>query len=265
MAEIVKAEEYTPLEAAVVYVARELKKYDGKSIITGIGLPVVASLLAKRLYAPRLKINIESGSFDVQLPEIPISLFGPRISYRCSAQLSNLHSLAGTARGDYDIGFIGGAQVDKYGNVNSTVIGDYLGSHKRLAGSGGAVDIGCFTNTIIIMPHRRERIVDFVDYITTPGWRCRKPFSDEIVDRRELGLPGGPLMIVTNLCIMRFDEESKEAYVDTIFPGVSRETVMDNTGFDVDVSRARTGEPIQKNEIEALRREVDPLNIYRLR
>jgi glutaconate CoA-transferase subunit B len=256
--------EYSQLEAAVIFAARELSKHDGKNLIAGIGLPVLVTKLAKELYAPNIKINIESGSFDVLIPEIPVSLFGPRISYRCSAQLSNLHSLAGTGRGDYEIGFIGGAQVDKYGNVNSTVIGNYLGKHKRIAGSGGAVDIGCFTNTIIIVAHHPKKLVEFVDYITTPGWKVRKLFSDELVDREELGLPGGPMMIVTNLCIMKFDDKTKEAYVETIYPGVKEEEIVKMTGFDVDVSRAKVGEEVTKEELETLRK-IDILNIYRTR
>ncbi|WP_202318741.1 CoA-transferase subunit beta [Archaeoglobus neptunius] len=256
--------ECTRLEMAVIFAARELAEHNGKNLIAGIGLPVLVTKLAKEMYAPDLTINIESGSFDVTIPEVPISLFGPRISYRCSAQLSNLHSLAGTGRGDYDIGFIGGAQVDKYGNVNSTVVGEYLGEHKRLAGSGGAVDIGCFTNTIIIIPHDRRKLVEMVDYITTPGWMVRKPFSDELIRREELGLPGGPMMIVTNLCIMKFDKMTKEAYVEKIYPGVSKEEIIQKTGFDVDMSRAKIGEEIKEEEIAALRK-IDPFNVYRTR
>lgn len=254
---------YGAKEGMAIYSARLLKEFDGKSAIIGIGMPVLATLLAKKLYCPNLSASIESGSSDVDIKEIPFSLFGARLTYGCSAQLDNLSVLSAAVRGKVEVGFLGGAQIDCYGNLNSTAIGDYLNTTDRLAGTGGAIDIGCYAKfTITVMAHEKRRLVEKVDYVTTPGWYVKDWPSGEMVPRQQVGLPGGPYAVVTNLGIMKFDQSTKKIYLYNNFPGVSIEKIKENTGFDLDVSRAVEAEPISEYELTVLRTQVDPFNLY---
>lgn len=251
-------------ERMVIHAARLLKPFNGKHALVGIGVPVLAAQVAKKLWCSQMKTTIENGSFDANIPEIPFSLFSARISYSCSAQLDDSLALAGAARGTIDVGFLGAGQLDKYGNINTTQVGSIDNPQKRIAGSGGAVDIGCYCNTIIVAPQSKRDFKDQVDYVTTPGWVVpdnTKP-GRKWVRRETLGLKGGPFAIVTNLGIMRFDDETKIAYLSEYYPGVTIEDILNNTGFDVDVSRAIEAEPITEEELEVLRTQVDPLNLY---
>lgn len=254
----------TAKERMVIHAARLLKPYNGKHALVGIGSPVLASAIAKRLWCPELKTTIENGSFDANIPEIPFSLFGARINYKCSAQLDDSLALAGAIRGTVDVGFLGAGQLDKYGNINTTQVGPIDNPKGRIAGSGGAVDIGAYCNTIIVAAQSKRDFKDQVDYVTTPGWVCPdntqpgRPW----VRRETLGLKGGPFAIVTNLGIMRFDEQTKIAYLAEYYPGVTIEEVLDNTAFDIDVSRATEAEPITEQEVQVMRTQVDPMNLY---
>jgi len=153
--------------------------------------------------------------------------------------------------------FIGGAQIDPYGNVNSTCIfgkGDYLQPTTRFTGSGGANGIATYCNTIIMMQHQKRRFMDHVDYITSCGW------MDGPGGRERAGLPGnrGPQMVVTDLGIMKFDEETKRMYLAYYYPFSSPEMVQENTGFEIDVSRAELMEGPSPEIIRLIREEIDP-------
>ena len=155
------------------------------------------------------------------------------------------------------VAFIGGAQIDPYGNVNSTCIfgkGDYLQPTTRFTGSGGANGIATYCNTIIMMQHQKRRFMDHVDYITTCGW------MDGPGGRERAGLPGnrGPQMVVTDLGIMKFDEETKRMYLAYYYPFSSPEMVQENTGFEIDVSRAELMEGHSPEIILLIREEIDP-------
>jgi len=255
-------------EKMVIYAARQLKPFDSKQALIGIGLPVLASQVAKHLWCSGLKSIIENWSFDAIIAEIPFSLFGGRISYGCSAQLDNGFALSGPKRGRVEIGFLGAAQVDKYGNINTTQIGPIDNPKFRIAGSGGAVDIGCYcAHTFIVCAQSKRTFVNQVDYVTTPGWVAPDNTKGERpwVPRETLGLTGGPAAIITNLGIMKFDEKTKEAYLDEYYPGVTIEQILDNTGFNLDVSRAREADWITGEELTVLRTKVDPLNVYKTR
>lgn len=255
----------TPKEMMAVYGARELKPFADGEVLIGIGMPVVVTILAKNIWCPNLTLIIENGSYDLTLAEIPYSMFGMRITYGCSAQLDNLYALSGMRRGRTDLGFIGGAQVDKYGSVNSTHIGPVSEVKGRLAGSGGAVDIGCYSeHTFIIMQHAKRNFVEKVDYVTTPGWICPDYVNHggALVRREEVGLPGGPYVVISNLGIMKFDQSTGEMYLDKYYPGVTVDDIIENTGFHLDVSRARMAESVTEEELMVLRKRVDPLNLY---
>jgi glutaconate CoA-transferase subunit B len=262
-----KAGDYTAAEAMIVYGARMLAPFDDKIGIIGIGAPLLATHLAKILYCPDMKMIVETGQADADPEEVPISIMDSRLTYGSSWQMGDPEGLFPLVRGEVDFGFIGGAQIDKYGNLNSTFIGtDYNKPHKRLAGTAGAVDIGGFAKaTIITMAHQKRRILEKVDYLTTPGWMVKKWPEGTMVRREEVGLPGGPIAFISSMGIMRFDDETKIMYVDRYFPGVDPKTIKENTGFDIDISRAKEADPIEREELRVLREVADPLNIYRTR
>jgi glutaconate CoA-transferase subunit B len=185
-----KIGEYTPVEAMVINAARFLKNFDGQRGLIGTGLPLVATQLAKMLYSPNMIIFVETGQADAKPEELPISIMDSRLTYGSSWQMGDPEGLFPLSRGEIDFGFIGGAQIDKYGNVNSTFIGgDYNKPAKRLAGTAGAVDIGVFAKTTVtLMAHQKRRVVEKVDYLTTPGWMVKKWPGGELVRREELGM-----------------------------------------------------------------------------
>lgn len=265
--EYAKLGEYTPLEAMTIYGARMLKDFDGKTGLIGIGIPLVATQMAKNLYAPNMNMIVETGQSDANPQEVPLSIMDSRLTYGSSWQMGDPEGLFPLMRGEIDFGFIGGAQIDMYGNLNSTFIGDdYNKPYKRLAGTAGAVDIGGFAKaTIITMAHQKRRVLKKVDYLTTPGWMVKKWPEGTMVRREEIGLPGGPIAFISNLGIMRFDDETKVMYVDKYYQGVTPETIKENTGFDIDISRATEADPLLVEELRVLREEADPLNIYRTR
>jgi glutaconate CoA-transferase subunit B len=262
-----KIGEYTPVEAMVINAARFLKNFDGQRGLIGTGLPLVATQLAKMLYSPNMIIFVETGQADAKPEELPISIMDSRLTYGSSWQMGDPEGLFPLSRGEIDFGFIGGAQIDKYGNVNSTFIGgDYNKPAKRLAGTAGAVDIGVFAKTTVtLMAHQKRRVVEKVDYLTTPGWMVKKWPGGELVRRKELGMQGGPSAFISTLGIMKYDDDSKIMYVDKLFPGVSSEDIKNNTGFDIDVSRASENEQLLVEEIKILREKIDPLNVYGMR
>jgi glutaconate CoA-transferase, subunit B len=155
--------------------------------------------------------------------------------------------------GRHVVGILGAAQIDKYGNLNSTAIGDYFHPKVRFSGSGGACDVASFVDrTIIFMQHERRKFVSKVDYLTSPGW------LDGPEGRRKAGLTGnGPSTVITDLAVMGFDEKTREMCL-AYFPGKTPRMVLDHMEFGVDVSRARPLEPPTERELRILRDQVDP-------
>ena len=160
-------------------------------------------------------------------------------------------------RGYVDIGFMGGAQIDRYGNLNSSFIGDPDNPTTRLPGTGGGNDISSLTQMIVAMKHEKRRFVEKVDFITSPG------FIRGGASRRESGLlAGGMYRVVTDLAVMGFDEETRSMEVLALHPGVALEEVQDNTGFELLVARdLGTTEPPSGRELAALR-HLDPDKLY---
>jgi glutaconate CoA-transferase subunit B len=233
----------------------------------GVGLPFLVARAAAELYQVKIKILIEEGEFDSNVKDVPLTTCDNRLCYGASLATDTRTALSRMMRGKVDFGFIGGAQVDKYGNVNSTVIGDFFKPKSRLAGSGGAVDIAAFTESIIMMKHEVRRIVDKLDYLTSPGWVVKDWVNgvERSVRREELGLTSGPSTVITSKGIMMFDDTTKVMYVKTLFPGVTAEEIKENTGFDIYTSRAMVGEPILDEEVRILREVIDPTNLYKTR
>lgn len=247
---------YTTKEIMAVMLARQIK--DGQTAIVGTGLPLIGGALAKNSYAPNCHLIFESGVVDADPMEVPTSVADLRLMTRASVLWEPFRYFGflsnSIKHGTIDLGFLGGAQVDPYGNLNSTVIGDYYKPKTRFTGSGGANGIATYVNTVIIMQHEKRRFVEKVDYLTSPGW-INGPDG-----RREAGLPPGkgPLAVVTELGIMRFDDETKRMYVAEYYPGVDLNEIIERTGFEIDVSRAvQTKEPEEK-VLKVLREKVDP-------
>lgn len=251
--------EWTNRQMMAIAVARQIK--DGTTCIVGTGLPLVATSLAKNYNAPNVILLFETGVIDGSPFEVPTSVSDLRITYNASA-LWPQHCYFGFQSNSWkknkvDIGFLGGAQIDAYGNLNSTAIGDYSRPNTRFSGSGGANGIATYCNTIIMMKHQKRRFCEKVDYVTSPGWIDGTPDG-----RTKLGLPDvGPQVVVTELGIMRFDEKTRRMYLAEYFPGVTVEHIVENTGFAMDVSRAVESEPPSEEMLDILLNKVDPQRI----
>jgi glutaconate CoA-transferase subunit B len=154
----------------------------------------------------------------------------------------------------HTIAFLGAAQIDKYGNLNTTAIGDYLRPKARLAGSGGAGDAAALASGVIVfMQHEPRRFVEKLDYLTSIGW------YQGGASRAGLGLRrGGTLAVVTNLGVMKFDDRTKEMYAAEYYPGITPARIRECTGFSIDISRAKEAIPPQAEELRILREQVDP-------
>ena len=205
---------YTKQEMQAYAIAKNSK--ENQIVIVGTGLPLIGASLAKRAVCPSCHPIVESGLMDCDPVEVPRSVGDNRFMAHCAVQWPNIRFVGFEANEwlhdeDRLVAFIGGAQIDPYGNVNSTCIfgkGDYLQPTTRFTGSGGANGIATYCNTIIMMQHQKRRFMDHVDYITSCGW------MDGPGGRERAGLPGnrGPQMVVTDLGIMKFDEETKRMY-----------------------------------------------------
>ena len=248
--------DYTDTELMVTRAAQELE--DGDTTLVGVGVPNLACNLAKRTHAPGLEMIYESGTIDSNPSKLPLSIGDPVLA-------SNAKSIVPMAQGfgyylqagRIDVGFLGGAQIDRHGNINSTVIGDYDDPKVRLPGSGGACEIASNTHrTIIITPHTERRFPDEVDFITSPGYVGGRE------NREELGLRGGPEAVITDKGVMRFDDHG-EMYVDSLHPGVTEGTIQEATGWNLHIpdDTDETTPPTDR-EIELIRTELDPEGTY---
>lgn len=251
------ASAYTASELLSVMAARLLK--DGQIVFAGVGIPLLAATLAQRAHAPKLTILFEGGVVGpfVVPGELPPSTNEQRCTRRANMVMPITDVLLLLQRGYVDVGFMGGAQIDRYGNLNSSFIGDADNPKIRLPGTGGGNDISSLTQMIVAMKHEKRRFVDKVDFITSPG------FLDGNNTRSDSGLiSGGMWRVVTDLAIMGFDNEQHEIRVVALHPGVSPEQVRDNTGFDIliDYSVGQTDAPTPA-ELKTLR-HLDPDRLY---
>lgn len=247
-------------ELMVVEASRQIS--DGDTVLVGTGLPLVASFLAQRSHAPNMCFVVETGPVAPLLVSTPISVCDPRVMHRAVRLGSLLDALGGILqRGLADIAFLGGAQIDQFANVNSTVIGDYRKPKVRFPGSGGANDMASHARKILVISrHERRRFPARCDYITSPG------YLDGPDGRRRAGLTGSPTpayAIVTDLCVMEMDKAKGRLKVVKLMPGVSIENVLANTLFEPLVAeRLETVEPPTPEHLRLLREEVDPARAY---
>jgi acyl CoA:acetate/3-ketoacid CoA transferase beta subunit len=249
--------EYTPFELMAVAGARELK--DGEVVSVGLGLPVIASFLAKRTHAPNITLLLELGVIDPEPIHTGIGLADPRIWYRAKI-LSSFVDMLGTVlhKGLVDVGFLGGLEVDAYGNLNTTLLGDPKGKYRHFTGSGGANDIASSARrTIVIIRHEARKLNEAVSFVTSPGYLRGGG------DREAAGLRGGPSRVITDKAIFGFDPESKRMRLVSIHPGTTREEVLANMNFQPIVpDDLPTTEPPSAEQIRLIREEIDPQGMY---
>lgn len=250
--------DYTLTELMAVTAAREIR--DGEIVFAGTGLPMLGVMLAQRTHAPNCSIIFQAGTAASQLAHLPMSVGDPR-NMRGAALAAGLNEVFAYVlqAGRVDVGFLSGAQVDRFGNINSTSIGkDPRHPLVRFSGSGGACDIACLARrTIIIALHERRRFPEKVDYITSPGW------LEGGDSRRASGLVrGGPSVIVTTKGVMRFRNETKAVYLASYHPGLTAQVVAEDTGFDLDIRGAIETPAPTSEEIRILREVVDPERIF---
>ena len=245
---------YSPSELLAVMAARQLAGVT--SVFAGVGIPLLSAVLAQKSHSPHLTIIVEGGSIGPQiLPgRLPISTNEMRGAYRAQMLPGITDTFLFAQRGFLDVGFVGGAQIDRYGNLNSSVVGPYWTPKVRLPGSGGANDIASLCRQVIVVTmHERRRFVPNVDFVTSPG------FLSGGDSRRRSGLLFGRVSrIVTNLGIMGFDEQTKALRLESLNPGVSTQEVVDNTGFELLIpERIPVTEPPREAELGLLR-SIDP-------
>lgn len=250
------SDRYSPAEMMVVSAARRLR--DGDRILVGVGMPNLAANLAIRTHAPNAVLIYESGIVGAIPVRLPLSIADSCLVTDAQSICSMFEAFAFYLQnGLIDVGFIGGAQIDRYGNINSTVIGDYEHPKVRLPGSGGACEIASLAKrTIIITPHQKRRLPVQVDFNTSPG------FVNGREGRKALGMDGGPEAVVTDLGIMEFDAEGEMVLV-SLHPGVNRDEILRNTGWELKVADHLlvTEEPTDY-ELRIIREELDPQRIY---
>ncbi|MFZ2448720.1 MAG: CoA-transferase [Syntrophobacteraceae bacterium] len=230
---------YTLADLMTVAASREVR--DNEIVFAGTGIPMLSIMLAQRTHAPHIKLIFESGTFDSRPVALPTSVGDPRCETGSSRSSGLCEAFFVAQRGYVDLGFLSGAEMDEYGNVNTTVIGDYLDPEMRFTGGGGNPDINSFAKrTVYIMLHEPRRFLKEVSYITIPGWRVKKWPSGEFVHRRELygsAFRGGPSAVISTAGVFRFSEETGRMYLDTFHPGQTPEEVAKLCLFDLDISR----------------------------
>jgi glutaconate CoA-transferase, subunit B len=248
---------YTASELLAVMSARLLQ--DGQIVFAGVGIPLLAATLAQRLHGPGLTILFEGGTIGayVEPGQLPPSTNEQRCTRRANMVLSSTDVLLLLQRGYVDVGFMGGAQIDQYGNLNSSFIGSPQQPATRLPGTGGGNDIASLTQMIVAMKHEKRRFVERVDFMTSPG------FLSGGAGRREAGLAaGGMFRVITDLGILGFDDASKRMTLLAVHPGVSAAEVQVNTGFALLIgAELPVTDPPSGDELAVLR-HLDPDRLY---
>ncbi len=257
------AKEFTPQEMIVVAGARILE--DNKVIFAGTGLPIIAITLAQLTHAPGIVPVFQAGAVGPTLDKgLPLSVGDSRTTNRANYLQGLNASFELTQRGFCDFGFIGGAEIDPYGNLNSTMMGnfpeDYQKPDVRLPGSGGASDMASSCDrTIIIMVHERRRFNKKLDYVTSPGYLDGSPGA-----REKAGLMGkGPHRVITTRAILGFDDETNRMKLLATLPGETVESVQEATGFELLVSDdVEEFQPPTEEELKIIKERIDPMGYF---
>ncbi len=249
---------YSASEMMAVTAGRELR--DGEVVFVGIGLPNLACNLARATHAPRLLLIYESGAVGAEPERLPVSIGDPSLVTGSLMVCGMADVFQGLLQnGRIEVGFLGGAQVDRHGNINTTVVGDYAHPRVRLPGSGGAAEIAIHARRTLVVSRLSPRAFPAeVDFITSPGHRMRGR------SRRELGMPGaGPVRVVTDKAILDADADTGELVLAGLYPGISEREVRTGVGWPLR-SRDRLAEiaPPTERELQLLREVLDPRGLY---
>jgi glutaconate CoA-transferase subunit B len=250
---------YTASEMMIVVAARVLK--GARTVFVGVGLPNIACNLARHTVAPNMELIYESGVYGARPERLPLSIGDPTLvsgalSVVSMADLFGLY----LQRGLVEIALLGGAQVDRHGNLNSTVIGDYAKPKTRLPGSGGACEIATNAQrTFMIMRLKRRAFVEKLDFVTSPGHLTGGD------SRAKLGLPGGgPELMITDKGILNFDNSQREMQLSALYPGVTVDEVKAEVGWPLRLAgKMEDVDPPSAEELRLIREELDPGAMYR--
>jgi glutaconate CoA-transferase subunit B len=245
---------YTPTEMMIVASARQLA---GERVcFVGVGPPNIACNLAKRTVAPDLELVYESGVFGSAPARLPLSIGDPTL-VTGSVLVTSMFDLFAyyLQAGLIDVGFLAGSQIDRYGNINTTVIGEYERPKVRLPGSGGACEMAINARKVfVIMPQSKRSFVERVDFTTSPG---------HVTGRRGQGWGAGPSVVVTGLGVYRFEGPSGEMELACLHPGVTLDEVRENTGWELKVAQDLSETPPPSaEELRLIREELDPGGAY---
>lgn len=246
----------TPTEIMAAAAARELR--DGETVVVGLGLPQVACVLARRTHAPHLTSLLEIGVANMNPIDTPVGLADSRIFYRATCWSGFLDTLGMSLhRGVVDVGFLGALEVDRYGNINTTLL--YENDQVRyFNGSAGGNDVASLAKrVIVIMRHEKRKLPLAVAHLTSPGFPGGK-------SREALGLRGGgPSRVITDKAILGFDPETHTAMLLSVHPRITRKEVQDHTGFPLEIPNQVPETPLPTDEeLRLLREEIDPRRVY---
>ncbi len=246
--------EYTSTEMMIVASARQLA---GERVcFVGVGLPNIACNLAKRTISPELELVYEAGVFGAEPARLPLSIGDPTL-VTGSLLVTGMFDLFAfyLQAGLIDVGFLGASQIDRFGNINTTVIGDYSAPRVRLPGSGGACEIAINAKKVfVIMPQSSRSFVERVDFVTSPG-HVRE-------GRPPTWRGSGPTAVVTNLGVYRFGRDG-EMEVASLHPGVTTEDLRESTGWEMRIPMdIEQNEPPTDEELRLIRQDLDPEGAY---
>jgi glutaconate CoA-transferase subunit B len=251
--------DYTPSEIMITTSARALA--GERVVFVGVGLPNIACNLARHTVAPGLELVYEAGVYGTQPRRLPLSIGDPTLvagaTSVCSLPDLFMYYLLG---GRIEVAFMGAAQIDRFGNINTTVVGDYAQPRVRLPGCGGACEIAIHAHKVfIIMRLKRRAFVDRLDFTSSPGHLDGEPGA-----RARLGMPGaGPQLVVTDKAIFHFMKDTGEMYLFSVHPGVTVEEVKAEVGWPLKLAaEVATTEPPTAEELHLIREELDPMGAY---
>jgi acyl CoA:acetate/3-ketoacid CoA transferase beta subunit len=244
-------------EIMAVAGARELR--DGETVVVGLGLPQVATVLARRTHAPRLTSLLEIGVVNMNPVDTPVGLADSRIFYGATCWSGFLDVLGmNLHRGVVDVGFLGALELDRYGNINTTLLKEESGRVRYFNGSAGGNDVASLAKrVIVILRHEKRKLPAAVAHLTSPGFPGGR-------SRAEVGLRGaGPHRVITDMAVMGFDPQTREASLLSVHPGIRAEDVVANTGFPLRIPDGVAETPAPSaEELRLLRQEIDPRRVY---
>lgn len=251
--------DYSSSELMIVGASRALE--GSRVVFVGVGLPNIACNLARRTHSPQMELVYESGVFGARPERLPLSIGDPTLVSGATAvgSMSDLFMLY-LQGGLVDVALLGGAQIDRYGNLNTTVIGDYTKPKVRLPGSGGACEIAINARRAIIITRlQRRAFVERLDFLTSPG---HLQGGDA---RRKMDYPGqGPTLVVTDRAHFDFNNAQKEMTLTALAPGETVDAIREEIGWELRVSSSlREIEPPTKQELSVVRGELDRAGLYR--